>query len=155
MTKFWLMLIFPGTLTQNQMTVTKAWIAGKLYENLTEFRVKEGDEEAEKSLSKELSPKVDELLSNAVALNCSAALRIQDTSGIVLCIRVSKCYETRKYLNLMSCTQNGFVICSTLVFNMFLTQTLCAFSDCSWQRKSPWKRSPVQSLFCACITNTV
>lgn len=61
------------------MTVTKAWIAGKLYGNITDFGV-QGDNQ-KPSLSTELNPDVDRWLSHSVALNCSAALRRQPESG--------------------------------------------------------------------------
>lgn len=61
------------------MTVTKAWIAGKLYDSITKYGLEGEDEKP--SLSDDLSESVDWRLSLAVALNCSAALRRSDESG--------------------------------------------------------------------------
>ena len=69
-----------GTLTQNEMAVSRLWIGGREYNNLpTAESSHSGRQGCHVSLG--LEPQVESLLSNSVALNCTAALRRDPSSG--------------------------------------------------------------------------
>lgn len=64
------------------MTVTKAWVAGKLIEDVRRFDGGvAGNGAGQPRLASELSSSVVKQLSNAIVLNCSASLQQQQESG--------------------------------------------------------------------------
>ena len=70
-----------GTLTQNEMTVTKAWVGGKIIEDVKKKDRDVSGNGASHSLTSELSESVVSQLTKAIVLNCSASLQRQEDSG--------------------------------------------------------------------------
>ena len=64
----------------NEMTATKAWIAGRAIENILQYAFKSSKGTNEK-LSSKLDPGVVSLLNRSIVLNCSASLRMQESGG--------------------------------------------------------------------------
>jgi magnesium-transporting ATPase (P-type) len=71
--------MFAGTLTKNEMTVTKVWVAGRTIGNIAEIKGGSGDKKG--GLETLLDPRVLRTLNLAIALNCTASLRCQ-ASGV-------------------------------------------------------------------------
>lgn len=67
-----------GTLTMNEMTVTKAWVAGTSINNILDYGPNASKNDGER-LSSRLDHRVVSLLNRSIALNCTASLRRQDT----------------------------------------------------------------------------
>lgn len=70
--------IFAGTLTKNEMAVTKAWIAGKYIEDIGKYG-QHASNGSKPGLSSLLDSKVADTLNKAIALNCTASFREQET----------------------------------------------------------------------------
>ena len=72
-----------GTLTQNNMTVTRAWIAGRFVDDVGSYSPgKQGSNgDRETDLASRLDPRVVKQLNAAIAVNCSASLRKQEGTG--------------------------------------------------------------------------
>ena len=72
-----------GTLTQNDMTVTRAWIAGRFVDDVGSYspwnQGSNGDGGTD--LAAKLDPRVVKQLNAAIAVNCSASLRKQEGTG--------------------------------------------------------------------------
>lgn len=67
-----------GTLTKNEMAVTKAWIAAKFIDDVGQYK-QHASNGSKPGLSSLLDPKLKDLLNRAIALNCTASFREQET----------------------------------------------------------------------------
>jgi magnesium-transporting ATPase (P-type) len=70
-----LSLLGAGTLTKNEMTVTKAWVAGRSIGGIAEMVA--GGSDGKGGMDSLLDPRVVSTLNQAIALNCTASLRRQ------------------------------------------------------------------------------
>ena len=67
-----------GTLTKNEMAVTKAWLAGKYIDDIEQYK-QHASNGSKPGLSSLLDSKVTQLLNGSIALNCTASFRKQET----------------------------------------------------------------------------
>ena len=74
-----------GTLTKNEMAVTKAWIAGKNIDDIAQSK-QPASNGSKPGLSTLLDSEITQLLNRSIALNCTASFREQETGESCLCI---------------------------------------------------------------------